>query len=361
MSHEFEGLYFDGLSSSPHDVDLSINNSTSEIIISSKDIGEKRWLIRDTIPHLAGGKITIRHSSDDNKTITVSDGSFNEKFFHLFHRIGNKGIYYRLIHGNIFFILIAAISILALSVAAYFFLVPKLAEKAVNFVPLSYDETLGNTAYNNLIDAGEIDSAKTDALNRFANEIDFGTDRQLNFTVVDSKTINAFALPDGNIVVYTGILNKMTSYSQLVALLSHEATHVTQRHSMKALCRSVSGFLVVSIVFSDVNGIMAILAENANELNNLSYSRSFETEADEIGFSIMKRNKIESSGMMELFSILKDSHEGSIPEFLSTHPLTDERIKNAKKLNEESVYTHTDNFSLREIFENQLRSDSKSP
>ena len=73
----------------------------------------------------------------------------------------------------------------------------------------------------------------------------------------------------------------MKSYDQLVALLGHEVSHVNNRHSIKILTRNLAGYMMISLVFSDLNGIMSVLAENAQQLRSLSYSREFEEEADE--------------------------------------------------------------------------------
>ena len=58
----------------------------------------------------------------------------------------------------------------------------------------------------------------------------------------------------------------MKSYEELVALIGHEATHVNHRHGMKLLCRDLSGYLFVSAILGDANGIMAVITDNVNSL-----------------------------------------------------------------------------------------------
>jgi predicted Zn-dependent protease len=93
---------------------------------------------------------------------------------------------------------------------------------------------------------------------------------------------------------------------------------------------------------------MAVLASHANNLNNLSYSRPFEKEADEKGYELLEENQIDPRGMIELFEILKDNEKTEIPEFLSTHPLTKDRIQNAKELIKQKNYP--DHAKLKKDF-----------
>ncbi len=345
-----EGIYFDGHTSSPFKVSVGFDKSHTKIVFESEQVTRREWHISEVVPDLTGGKITIRPLLDSEKTLIVDDGIFSEKFFEHFRKTGRGNFYHRFIHAGSLLHIGIVLFIVALIAAAYFFLVPWLSEKAVTMLPVSYDESLGRTYYDNLMSLEKIDSGRTEVLNEFAKQISFNAGRSLNFTVVESKEINAFALPDGNIVVFSGILKEIDTYQQLSALLAHEASHVIYRHSMKELCRSVSGLIIISIISSDANGIMAVLAGHANNLNNLSYSRSFEKEADEKGFRFLVKNNIDPHGMLELFEVLKKNETAEVPEFLSTHPLTNARIANARKLIESGSFDVQENEVLKEKF-----------
>ncbi len=197
-----------------------------------------------------------------------------------------------------------------------------------------------------------IDSVKTKKLNEFASHLKFKNSKKLNFTVVNSEIVNAYALPDGNVVVFTGILNSMKSYEELVGLIGHEVAHVNHRHSMKLLCRDLSGYLFVSAIVGDVNGVMAVVADNANNLRSLSFSREFENEADLEGYNFLIENKINPKGMSDLFSRLQKEEMGySIPEFLSSHPITKDRILKINKMIQKQTITFSENPKLKTIFE----------
>src|SRR5690606_36345304 len=113
---------------------------------------------------------------------------------------------------------------------------------------------------------------------------------------VDSEEVNAFALPGGKIFVYSGILEKMGSYKELTALLGHEISHVTNRHSLKSMSRNVASSLVLSSVFGDAGGLSVNLISKVNEFKSLDYSRDLETEADNEGLQVMLDNKVDPQG-----------------------------------------------------------------
>jgi len=219
---------------------------------------------------------------------------------------------------------------LGMVVLGYIYTLPWVAEKAVYIVPESYDKSMGESYFNNFIDETDIDQKLSKALTNFANSLDL-ENKSLRFYVVNDNTVNAFALPGGIIMVNRGILEKMDQYEALVALLGHEVAHVNQRHSIKMLSRNLSGYIFISVVFNDVNGIMAVMADNVQTLRSLSYSRAYESEADEEGLRIMRKNKVAAAGMAALFEALEDEKTDFVPGFLRTHPMTKSRKNRAEK------------------------------
>jgi len=243
-----------------------------------------------------------------------------------------------------------AAAMLALIVAAYFYLLPLIAEKTAVLLPESLDIYIGDLFMGTLLDEDKINPTKTAYLEKFAAQINFENTKPLYFFVVESDEINAFALPNGRVVVYSGILNKMQSSSELAALLAHEAAHVNHRHSTKMLCRNLAGYVLISLIFSDVNGIMAVLANNAQQLHLLSYSRKFENEADEQGLKILINNYNDPNGMVQLFDLIEREEKIAVPKIISTHPLTKERKENMQKIIAELEYNLRLNNNLESLF-----------
>lgn len=114
-------------------------------------------------------------------------------------------------------------------VAAYFLIVPWLSEKFASTVSVKTEEQFGNAVYDALSLSAQEDKAASVVLNDFFKEMKVATAYNVHITVVSSDIVNAFALPGGNIVVYTGLLKELKTYPELVALLSHEFTQLGGR------------------------------------------------------------------------------------------------------------------------------------
>ena len=236
---------------------------------------------------------------------------------------------------GVFMVIIGVI--VGLFLLAYLFLIPWIAVKAAEHFPKEYEISMGKELKDQYLANEKIDSVKTRLLKEYTDQLNFASDYPLEFTVVTSETVNAFALPGGQIVVYSGILKKMKRHEELVALLAHEASHVQFRHSTRSLFRQLSGVLFISFLFGDSGDIAGVVAQQAEQLNNLSYSRDLETEADKEGFKIMQINGFDTQGMPDLLKHISEGNENEdIPGFLSSHPLPEERIKEVRRLASET-------------------------
>lgn len=222
-------------------------------------------------------------------------------------------------------------SIIVLALTLYFYIIPFAADVFASNLPTAYEINLGNKLYNQIIAHDSIDTLKSDLVNRFTKQIHFNTDYAIQITVVHKDEVNAFATPGGHIIVYDALLNKLKNPDELAALLSHEATHVTERHSLRAISNELSRSLFLSIIFRDGSGVTSVLVENANMLNSLRFSREMERTADEGAIKIMMKNNIDPDGMVQLLFLLnkEDNTNGSF-SYLSTHPATKERIADVK-------------------------------
>jgi predicted Zn-dependent protease len=146
----------------------------------------------------------------------------------------------------------------------------------------------------------------------------------------------------------------MKNHDELAGLIAHEVSHVNNRHSMKMLCRNLSGYLFISVVLTDVNGIMAVIGDNVHNLQSLSYSRQFEKQADIEGVELMIENKINPKGMTNLFKRIQKNDVFLLPEFLSSHPITQDRIDYINDLIIEKPHQTLKNQKLENLF-NQIK------
>ncbi|MBP6574454.1 MAG: M48 family metallopeptidase, partial [Flavobacteriales bacterium] len=114
-------------------------------------------------------------------------------------------------------------------------------------------------------------------------------------------------------------------------LLAHEGTHVQERHSTRSMVRQFASSFFLSLVVGDVGALGEIAANKGDELRGLGYSRDLEKAADDIGMQRMHASGVDPRGMIDLLEELKGAHGSTAepPAFLSSHPLSDDRIANA--------------------------------
>lgn len=152
----------------------------------------------------------------------------------------------------------------------------------------------------------------------------------------DPKTINAFALPGGQIFITLGLFNKLKTEAQLAGVLGHEAGHVIERHSAQQMAKGQLGQLLVfatGVGASQQNGgyEATMIANVINQMIQLRYSRHDELEADSWGLMLMSQAGYTPQAMIEVMQILNEAAgRGQSPEFLQTHPYPETRMKEIK-------------------------------
>ncbi len=149
--------------------------------------------------------------------------------------------------------------------------------------------------------------------------------------VIDSKEVNAFALPGGPIYFYRGLMELAESDDEIASVLGHEAAHITRRHSAKQISDAQGKGLIASILTQGKSDLVQVLANIGLTLDQLNYSRGDESEADEVGFRYFTAAGYDPGAMASFFRKMKTKGGRGGPEWLSSHPLTDERILRAEQ------------------------------
>ncbi len=235
------------------------------------------------------------------------------------------------------------------------------ASVGLRLIKPEYEKQLGDQMFNATVPQSLVDERRTATIQTFADRLQLSEKYKIKVTVLRKREVNAYAIPGGNIVIYTGLLDKMQHYDELVALLGHESSHINERHTTRSILKEASTKLFL-IFFMDVSQIGGILLLNADKLRGLSYSRSLENEADEKGLEVMRKNKVDMKGMLRMFTRLKEADTLGTPDFLNTHPLTNKRIKNTKKLIDQSVQNDTKvDPVLQELWLNLQKKDDEMP
>jgi beta-barrel assembly-enhancing protease len=143
----------------------------------------------------------------------------------------------------------------------------------------------------------------------------------------DPKTINAFALPGGQVFITAGLLDRLDNEAQLAGVLGHEIGHVIARHSAQQMAKGQLGQILtvaVGVGASDDRGggrNAQLVAAMVNQMSQLRFSRGDESQADHYGLKYMAQAGYDPSAMLDVMNILKEASKGSrTPEFLATHP-----------------------------------------
>lgn len=154
-----------------------------------------------------------------------------------------------------------------------------------------------------------------------------------HFTVVDSKEVNAFAVPGGWIYVNRGLIARAQTMDQLAGVLAHEIGHVTRRHTVQQMQQSdqVNGGLLALCTLTNVcasDAGQAAISVGGSALF-AKFSRQDEAEADAEGVKTTVKDGIDPRGIPEMFRILlseRQSNPSSLDAFFATHPLEEARI-----------------------------------
>lgn len=166
----------------------------------------------------------------------------------------------------------------------------------------------------------------------------------LGLLILNNQQINAFAIPAGLIGLNVGLIDKAKSIDELASVIAHEIAHISQRHyqhrndeKSKHMIMQIAG-IVAGVVISGGNSdaMMATMA-GANSVvanQSASFSRSQEREADRLGMQIMAQAGYDVHAMPDFFTTLEQQNPTQsmyIPSFVLSHPLTTERLSEAKE------------------------------
>jgi Zn-dependent protease with chaperone function len=224
-----------------------------------------------------------------------------------------------------------------------------LVHRAARQVPVTWEQAIGEklqplvTANSRTIEDTEL-AAQLARITEPISAAAAAHGGTFTFTVVKNTDANAFALPGGRVVIFSGLLMKARNAEEVAGVVAHEIAHVTLRHHVRALIKNAGLSVLAGILAGDASSFGAVLVDSASSLSSLSYSRDFEVEADLRGREYLIAASIDPAGMVSFFeSLLADESETlrGLEEnlsILSTHPATKERIERLKKLGGPSAH-----------------------
>lgn len=157
------------------------------------------------------------------------------------------------------------------------------------------------------------------------------------FFLVNSKEVNAFALPGGPVFVNRGLVLILDNESELAGVIAHEVGHITARHHAKFLEKTYGinillNILAIATSNSQYQQLIMQLAQVSAGLLQLKYSRDQENEADALGVRFTYEAGYDPRGLISTFEKFKSMEKVNAPKWLLTHPLPEDRIKNVSIL-----------------------------
>ena len=183
------------------------------------------------------------------------------------------------------------------------------------------------------------DPALTAYVQRVADRLFPEFKGHIHVHILKAQSLNAFALPNGDIYLNEGILARFRNESQLAALLGHEGTHFVNRHSFQEL-EHVKSTAALGTVLAVVGTPVVGLAANVLAMSSVTgYSRDLEAEADAQGYKRLVAAGYDPREAPKLFKLMMDEVEASgtkEPFFFSTHPALKDRYDNYLRLSKDA-------------------------
>ncbi len=146
-----------------------------------------------------------------------------------------------------------------------------------------------------------------------------------------TKELNAYCMPGGKIMVYTGLIEQLNlSDAELAAVIGHEMAHALREHSRERISRAYAQQLAlagVAVVTGAGEGAINLANSVASVTFQLPHSREQESEADTIGLELMARAGYDPNAAVSVWKKMMSANQGGPPQFLSTHPSPQTRIQ----------------------------------
>ncbi len=176
-----------------------------------------------------------------------------------------------------------------------------------------------------LIERGEV----RDTVAYIGVRVTAGSRLRYVFHVADSPRADAVALPDGHIVVYTGMLRATRNAEELAAVLAHQASHIEKQHSLNNVMHVLGWRAVLAALLDETSS--SVWQGLGERLDHLSYSEAMEREADSETVVMLRRARVSAEGLVPVFERLAAlaSSDSTSPEsgFIASHPVSPERFE----------------------------------
>lgn len=219
------------------------------------------------------------------------------------------------------------------SIALCAFLLGLFAEQLAQHIPFSVEQELFSSI--DIIDGEESSSeirTYFDELGKdLTTHIDLPEDMTVSVNYIDDDTINAFATLGGYISIHRGLVDLLPNENSLAMVVAHEIAHIKHRDPIMAMGRGiVVGLFLATVAGFSTDQFTGGIISDTGTLTMLSFNRKQEQDADKAALQALFAHYGHVNGATALFDVFKNNENRLTklsPEFLSTHPLSDNRIE----------------------------------
>jgi beta-barrel assembly-enhancing protease len=216
-----------------------------------------------------------------------------------------------------------------LAIAA--FCLSLLADQIARRIPFAYEKSLASEYEASLPEPRDNTKYLQSLANRLTPNMAIPEDMSITVHYVDEDIINAYATIGGHVIIYRGLVERLSNENALAMVLAHEIAHVKYRHPIRSLGRGVVVGLALAVLTGiSGNDLVGTALGDAGLLTLLTFSREQEREADRTGLEAVEKLYGHVSGSLDLYRVLLNTGKQKyvrLPAFLSTHPLTKDRIQ----------------------------------
>jgi len=232
---------------------------------------------------------------------------------------------FAILTGGVLLVCVLVIAILGLS-----------ADYLTKYIPFHYEQALFGAKADQFPEPHEYERVLQPLANDIAAAMDLPDGMHIRVHYADEDQVNASATLGGHVVIYRGLAERLPHENALAMVLAHEIAHVKHRHPIRTLGRSVVVVLaLMAIVGVQGEDLAASVIGDAGVLTLLTFSRAQESEADRTALEAVSRVYGHVAGATDLYDVLIEEQEQKgidAPVFLSTHPLTSDRVEALRTL-----------------------------
>ncbi len=336
-----DARYYDGKSARQYAVQLRLQAGV--VHVGGQGI-EREELLADTV-------ISERYAGMPRK-LSFRDGAYCEidespELAAMLEQAGVRVRWVESLQASWSVALISVVLICTLTAAAYVWGVPAAADMAARSMPVSVSRMLSQQTVKTLdrlwLEPSGLSQKRQDALSSAFQKLQPANaepQTRLEFRASPEIGANAFALPDGTVVLLDELVALADDDAQILGVLGHELGHVQHRHGLRML---VQGSLVGAFSVWWFGDASALLAAVPAALAQAHYSREFETEADDYGVQLLRANGISPVKLAEMLEKLMHAHDAKRPQtpasedsaewtgYLESHPAPAERIRRLRE------------------------------